>query len=105
MTSMRVVLKWSGGFILDRASDEERERGRKAAMAAVWEKWKKDPTTGSAQQDIHYPDPPATAAYVSRCHRSAAFSAHAKVSVPCAPFGSDMAGMLLVNSPLHAIRK
>ena len=42
MASVRIVLRWSAGFSLDQASDEERERSNKAAMA-MWEKWRADP--------------------------------------------------------------
>jgi hypothetical protein len=43
MSSIRVVLRWEGGFVLDRGSEEERERGRQATRTLVWEKWKADP--------------------------------------------------------------
>jgi len=41
MSSIRVVLTWEGGFILDRGSEEDRERGHQA-IRTLFEKWKAD---------------------------------------------------------------
>ncbi len=43
MSSIRVVLTWEGGFVLDRGSEAERERSHEAMIKLAFEKWKADP--------------------------------------------------------------